>query len=249
MKFQVFPLNEGYYTIGFDKVFHSFDPKIDVLEDRSRGSLLVEIQPFLVQTEKDNILFDTGLGFFNSQGKLVIEENLARYDLTPIDITQIVLSHLHKDHAGGLSYLDEYEDRQETFPNATYHVSEEEYNYAMEEGEPSYELSDLELLVRSGRVNWMDAKGTILDFINYEQDGGHCPYHTSFLLLGDTERYFFGGDNVPQLKQLKVRYMAKYDYDGRRSAQLREEYGQKGREGDWVFMFYHDVTIPLSKLN
>ncbi len=248
MKFEVFPLNEGYYTIGFDKVFHAFDIEKDILEERSRGSLLVEIQPFLVRTANDNILFDTGLGFFNDNRQLVIEENLAKHNISPNDITKVVMSHLHKDHAGGLSYVDEYDERHETFPNATYYIGEDEYNYALEQGEPSYELGDLELLVRSARVEWLAAKGELLDFISYEQDGGHCPHHTSFLLSGDDGHYFFGGDNVPQLKQLKVRYMAKYDFDGRRSAELREEYGQKGRQGNWTFMFYHDVSIPLSKL-
>jgi len=249
MDFDVFPLNEGYYTIGFDKIFHPFNMEVDKLEARSKGSLLVEIQPFLVRTANGrNILFDTGLGFTNDVGMLVIAENLNRYGVGMDDISAVVLSHLHKDHAGGLTFINRYGEQEETFKYADYYIGEEEFSFALEKGEPSYTIADFQFLKGREDVHWMGKKGTILDFVHYEQDGGHCPFHTSFLLEG-SRKFFFGGDVVPQLKQLTHRYMAKYDFDGRKSMDLREKYAKKGMEEDWEFMFYHDVKTPLAKLN
>ena len=56
MNANIIPLSEGVFTIGGDKIFVPFDESKDVLEDRPIGSLLVEIQPFLVQINKFNIL-------------------------------------------------------------------------------------------------------------------------------------------------------------------------------------------------
>jgi glyoxylase-like metal-dependent hydrolase (beta-lactamase superfamily II) len=96
---KILPLSEGTFTIDQSKVFLPFDPEKDQLQDRTRGSLLVEIQPFLVVTEKDLILFDSGLGYANS-GVMQIIENLASVGYASTDVTKVLMSHLHRDHAG-----------------------------------------------------------------------------------------------------------------------------------------------------
>jgi hypothetical protein len=60
---QIIPLSEGAFTIDKTKVFIPFNPETDDLQKRATGSLLVEIQPFIIVTGKDVILLDTGLGF------------------------------------------------------------------------------------------------------------------------------------------------------------------------------------------
>jgi uncharacterized caspase-like protein len=77
---KIIPLSEGAFTIDHTKVFIPFDTQKDNLQDRSRGSLLVEIQPFLVITEHDVILLDAGLGF-SKNGVLQLYEILQNMDL------------------------------------------------------------------------------------------------------------------------------------------------------------------------
>jgi glyoxylase-like metal-dependent hydrolase (beta-lactamase superfamily II) len=245
---QVIPLNEGYYTIGFDKIFYPFDKEKDILEERSRGSLLVEIQPFLLITENKKILIDTGLGFTNPEtGNLKIEDNLARQDIRPEDITDVVMSHLHKDHAGGF-FKETQQGRSVLFKNAFFHINKNEFEYAIDEANKmSYEPKDIILLQDAAKIQWFD-NGFVFDFMKYEEDGGHCPFHTSFLISSNAGQYFFGGDVAPQLKQLKFRYKAKYDFDENRSMELRSEYAKRGKDEDWTFLFYHDVSTPMAKL-
>ncbi len=245
---QIFPLNEGYYTIGFDKIFYPFDIERDVLEERSRGSLLVEIQPFLIKTSQRNILLDAGLGFPNPEtGQLKILDNLAEHNLQADDITDVVMSHLHKDHAGGFFY-EENDELVLTFKNATFHINRNEYTFATDVANGlSYDVEILKKLDEQAVIQWFEG-GRILDFIDYKEDGGHCPYHTSLLIHTNQGKYFFGGDVAPQLKQLKFRYIAKYDFDGKRSQELRSEYAQIGKQEGWTFLFYHDVNLPMAKL-
>ena len=70
---------------------------------RAQGSLLVEIQPFLVITSKDVLLLDTGLGFTHHTGsQLQLVKHLAENGFQTGDVTKVLMSHLHKDHTGGM---------------------------------------------------------------------------------------------------------------------------------------------------
>lgn len=246
---KIVPLSEGEFTIGHDKIFVPFDETKDVLNERPTGSLLVEVQPFLVVTEKDVIVLDTGLGFHLENGELQIHANLRRQGYEPEQVTRVLMSHLHKDHAGGVMYKNEAGVLTTTFPNARYHIYRPEADYALATGYPSYHPEELEPLLSSGQVEWLDGLAGFIDgYIGYEHSGGHCPQHIVYLIEEGGGKAFFGGDEAPQLKQMKVKYVAKYDYDGKRAMQLREEYAAKGRAEGWEFLFYHDVKQPVAKI-
>lgn len=99
---RIYPLSEGSFSIDSTKVFIPFEGDI---QNRPTGSILVQVQPFVVVTENDIILLDTGLGYFNNQGILQIHANLMAIGIDPSSVTKVFLSHLHKDHSGGISYL------------------------------------------------------------------------------------------------------------------------------------------------
>jgi glyoxylase-like metal-dependent hydrolase (beta-lactamase superfamily II) len=248
MNIDIFPLSEGVFTIGHDKIFHPFDTSLHELNDRPRGSLLVEVQPFLLKTDTDYILFDTGLGFDLPGGELQIHHNLKKIGVDPLQITKVVMSHLHKDHAGGISRVNSLGIRELSFVNSTYYVSKNEFNFALEKGSPSYIIDDFELLKNSPQLEWLDEKGTIGGNIFYDTVGGHCPFHLSILVKGEYQTIFFGGDNAPQLKQMKTRYVAKYDYNGTKAMELRQQFALQGKAEDWIFLFYHDVQHAVAHL-
>lgn len=247
---QVYPLSEGTFTIGHDKKFVPFDEENDVLEQRPTGSLLVEIQPFLVDTGKDLIILDTGLGFSNRSGKLQIHDNLHQLGYEPEDVTKVLLSHLHKDHIGGATYLDDHGAVRATFPQAQYCIYRPEAAFALQKGAPSYVPQDVEHLLGLENIHWLDGEaGDIDGYIHFTHSGGHCPQHIVFLIDQGGRRIFFGGDEAPQYKQIKTKYNAKYDYDGRKAMELREQYAEQGRKEGWELLFYHDVKTPVSTIN
>ncbi|RYD55622.1 MAG: MBL fold metallo-hydrolase [Sphingobacteriales bacterium] len=246
---KIFPLSEGHFTIGHDKEFVPFDIETDELNDRPTGSLLVEIQPFLIVTDKDVIVLDTGLGYATSYGSLQIHENIRQTGYSSEQVTKVLLSHLHKDHAGGVIQKDESGSVKMTFPNADYYVYRPEADFALKTGRPSFFPEDLEPLLASGQVKWLDGEdGDIDGYIRFTHSGGHSPQHIVFFIDDGTDKIFFGGDEAPQLKQMKIKYVAKYDYDGKKAMALREQYAQQGRQEGWRFLFYHDVKTPVAKL-
>ena len=243
---QIIPLSEGAFTIDKTKVFVPFDPASDDLQSRTVGSLLVEVQPFVVITDKDVLLIDAGLGFYKNR-QLQLHQNLRANGIEPESISKVLMSHLHKDHAGGVSIKDNLGNYSLAFPSATYYVQKRELEYALDTGFPSYMAEELSVLYNHPQVVQLDGNGIISDYIDYEITGGHSPYHQAFWIKEHKEIVFFGGDDAPQLQQMKSKFVAKYDFDGKKSMQLRQQWWQEGTENQWTFLFYHDVKSPVVK--
>jgi glyoxylase-like metal-dependent hydrolase (beta-lactamase superfamily II) len=239
---KIIPLSEGAFTVDQTKKFVPFDKQNDDLQGRNKGSLLVEIQPFLVITSKDILLLDTGLGFADKEGQLQIHKNLAANGINATDVTKVLLSHLHKDHSGGIAQTNK---RIVSFENATYYINKNEWEYALKKGLPSYHINDFLLLDKAGKVVFTEDEGVIDDYIFYEVTGAHSPFHQVFKIVDGDEIIFFGGDVAPQLQQMKNRFKAKYDFDGAASMELRQKWWKEGEKEKWTFLFYHDIKEPV----
>ena len=242
----IHPLSEGSFTIDKTKQFIPFDTQRDNLQERPVGSLLVEIQPFCIVTKRDVILLDAGLGFSRPDGTLQIHQNLLEVGINPLDVTKVLLSHLHKDHAGGVSKEDKILGHSFfSFPQATYYVNKQEFEFAMQTGKPSYTPDEFAMLGQSEQVVFTEGDGAIDGYIRYQVTGAHSPHHQVFWIEEDGETVFFGGDVAPQLQQMKSRFVAKYDYDGKLCMELRQQWWAEGQAQGWTFLFYHDIQSPL----
>ena len=244
---KIIPLSEGTFTVDRTKQFVPFIIDSDELKSRPAGSLLVEIQPFVVVTANDIILLDTGLGF-EVNGILQLHKNLMDAGINSSEVTKVVMSHLHKDHAGGIGIEREGLGRRLSFPNATYYVQQKELEFALGKGSASYIADELLSLKNSSQVVLLEDKGIIDDFIHYEITGAHSPYHQVIWIKEEGETIFFGGDDAPQLQQMKHKFAAKYDYDGKKAMNLRQQWWEQGQKENWTFLFYHDVKNPTIKL-
>ncbi len=245
----IIPLSEGAFTVGKDKQFVPFNLQTDNLQQRSLGSILVEIQPFVVITSTDIILLDTGLGFSNPDGTLQIHQNLINNNINPLDVTKVIMSHLHKDHSGGISREDKiFNTKTFSFPNATHYVSQAEFDFAMLTGAPSFTPNEFSILANSDKVIFTPPNGTISNNITYQHTGAHSPHHQCITIKEGNETVFFGGDVAPQLTQMKTKFVAKYDYDGTLCMQLRQQWWQQGQQEHWTFLFYHDIATPVITL-
>jgi len=243
----IIPLSEGSFTIDKTKLFVPFDEEKDELQQRPVGSLLVEIQPFVVVTSKDILLLDTGLGFNdNMSGQMQLHINLKKAGINPEQVTKVLLTHLHKDHAGGVSMNNDH--TKLSFPNARYYVQKRELDFALEKGFPSFITEEIKLLKASSQVQFLENdEGTIDDYISYQHTGAHSPFHQVYWIKENEEIIFFGGDDAPQLQQMKIKYKTKYDYNPDKAMQLRQLWWEQGNKEGWKFLFYHDIKMPFTQ--
>ncbi len=249
---RVIPLSEGSFTIDKTKLFVPFDETQHDLQTRPVGSLLVEVQPFLVVTSEDVLLLDTGLGFPNQEnGQLQLITNIKKAGYEPEQVTKILLSHLHKDHVGGITTVDGESASENSgflFPSATIYVQRRELNYALEKGLPSFVPEELGVFEGLPNVLFLESDDGVIDGgIKYHVTGAHSPFHQVFWIEDEGEIVFFGAHDAPQLQQMKMRYKTKYDHDADKAMNLRREWWEKGNEEGWTFLFYHDIAHAVYK--
>ena len=243
---KIFPLSEGAFTVDVSKKFLPFKVGADDLQQRPKGSLLVEVQPFVVITSKDIIIVDTGLGFAEESGQMQIHKNLAEHGINATDVTKVLLSHLHKDHSGGIAYPNK---KVVAFENAEYYINKDEWDFALKNESSSYKRDNFILLERYSKFHFLEGDGVIDEYIFYEVSGAHSPFHQVFKIIENNEIVFFGADVSPQLMQMKNKFKAKYDFDGQKSMELRQKWWRQGEEENWTFLFYHDIKSPVFKFD
>jgi glyoxylase-like metal-dependent hydrolase (beta-lactamase superfamily II) len=239
-------LFEGSYSVDASKKFIPFNSSVDKSSDRP-GSLFIFIQPFLIKTEQDLILIDTGLGYNNADGNLILHQNIKNAGYNPADVTKVLMSHLHFDHSGGMVWTKDGK-MEVSFPNAEYFIQRGEWENAYSNISKSYKTEIFDVLQRSGQVVFLDGDGIINDQISFEITGGHCEFHQVFNIKTEGQDYFFGGDIVPEPEQLQRKFIAKYDLDGKRAMELREEYGNKAAENNWICLFYHAKSKAIGRV-
>ncbi|TZF85702.1 MBL fold metallo-hydrolase (plasmid) [Pedobacter sp. BS3] len=234
-----FALYEGSYSVDGSKKFLPFNPETDDPKSRP-GSLFIYVQPFLVKTNKHLMVLDTGLGQRAANGQLLIHENIRRAGYQPEDVNLVLMSHLHYDHSGGMT-----DGTQLAFPNAEYVIQRGEWENAYSKPSASYRTEIFDIVQRSGNIHFVEGSGQLTDDISYELTGGHCEFHQVFTIKNAGKTIFFGGDILPEPEQLLRRFIAKYDFDGRKAMQLREEYGHKAALEHWLCLFYHAKSTAM----
>ncbi|KGE13889.1 MBL fold metallo-hydrolase [Sphingobacterium deserti] len=241
---KAYSLYEGSFSVDASKAFVPFDPEKDDPLTR-KGSIFVHVHPFLVVSDDGLILCDTGLGF-SDEGGLLLHQNIRKLGYDPDDVKYVLMSHLHKDHTGGMVDFKDGVARI-AFPNAEYFVQRGEWEYAFSGENSSYRTEIFDVIQRSGNLVLLDGDGQINPQIRYEVNGAHTPHHQAFHIHVDDEHYFFGGDVLPDPVEIFKNFIAKYDYDGRKARDLRNEYWEKGRADNWTYLFYHSKSIAIGK--
>ena len=244
---KIFPLYEGSYSVDISKKFIPFDPAIHDPKDRP-ASLFVHVRPFLIQTSRDLIVIDTGLGYADEQGELWLHRHIRQAGFDPAEVSLVLMSHLHFDHSGGM--VKHADGKTEiSFPNAEYVIQRGEWEAAYSKPSKSYDTSIFDVLQRSGCIRFVEGNGQLNDEIAYEVSGGHTEFHQVFYIREGGETVFFGGDVLPEPEQLIRKFMAKYDFDPRYTMELREAYGQKAAAEGWTCLYYHAKTKASSKVS
>ncbi|GEN65872.1 MBL fold metallo-hydrolase [Chryseobacterium rhizosphaerae] len=239
---KIIPLKEGNFSASKTKDFSLLTAENI---DTAKG-IKMSVQPFLIITENDYILLDTGMGWKNENEVSVVSEILDRENIKPEQITKVLLSHLHKDHIEGAVTATDY-GFEATFPNAEIYIQKRELDFAMEnKGNPSFDFDTLEKLIQLPHIVWMhEDKGQITEEISYEVVGGHTPFMQVFWIRENEETAFYGADDLPQASYLKYHLAYKSDFDGRKAMELRLKWEKEARENRWKILLYHDLDKAI----
>lgn len=240
---QAYSLFEGSFSVDASKKFVPFDPEKDDPKSRP-ASLFVHVHPFLIESSNGLILCDAGLGFRTDEDELLIHHNIRKLGFEPEDVKYVLMSHLHKDHTGGLVDFKDGVGRV-AFPEAEYIIQRGEWENAYSTESASYRTEVFDVIQRSGNLTLVEGEGIVNNEIRYEINGGHTEYHQAFHIETGGEHFFFGGDVLPEPEELFKNFIAKYDFDGRASRDKRKEYWEQGAPEGWIYLFYHGKSLAM----
>lgn len=242
---QAYSLFEGSFSVDVSKKFVPFDPLKDDPQSRP-GSLFVHVHPFLIASNQGLILCDAGLGFRTESDELLIHHNIKQLGFDPEDVKYVLMSHLHKDHTGGLVDFKDGIGRV-AFPEAEYIIQRGEWENAYSLESASYRTDIFDVIQRSGNLVLVEGEGIVNHEIRYEVNGGHTEFHQAFHIETGGEHFFFGGDVLPEPEELFKNFIAKYDFDGRATRDKRKQYWQEGAPEGWVYLFYHGKSLSMGR--
>lgn len=240
-------LYEGTFSVGLDKKFI----RIDRNNSPNKGALKLSINPFLIRYGERVMLFDTGLGEFGEDTSLeTITAHLETYQLTPFDITDVFLSHLHYDHLGGLAgtkngYLEL------TFPEAKLWANKKEWEKMKRlNGATDNEARREFFYFIDARadIQMIEGRSEPYPEIKIEEVGGHTEFSQVLYFETDQNRYMMAGDIIGRKVAVQQKFTAKFDFNPERSLEVREELKKRACEENYIIMAYHESHTPLFRI-
>jgi glyoxylase-like metal-dependent hydrolase (beta-lactamase superfamily II) len=162
-------------------------PHVGLLNDD--GMLELALGGFLVQVGDRVVLIDTGVGDLHrgpfEGGRLL--DGLAAEGVGPMDVTDVILTHLHFDHVGWTTHHGEI-----VFPNATYRCDQRDWGHFVgPDAGATKKLTPLE-----SRLEPWDGSGSLLPGIDTMAAPGHTPGSTIVVISSEAERALLLGDVV-----------------------------------------------------
>ena len=215
-----------------------------------------------VETDTERIIIDTGIGdkwtekyaaIYGIRRERSLSETLrAATGLRPEEITIVVNTHLHFDHAGGNTTLDvETREPVPTFPNARYFVSRAEYEHAVaphERDRASYMPENWRPIEERGQLELKEADYEVTTGLMMETVTGHSRTMQCVRLERGGQILYSFADLVPMRAHVALPWIMSYDlYPVETLEAKRRLLPQAAREG-WLCLFYHDPDAALCHL-
>ncbi len=208
----------------------------------------------LVESDGQKIIVDTGHGtkitpkaaanmhLERPQGSML--DGLARVGVRPEDITLVIDTHLHGDHAGGNTYYDADGQLKPTFPNAEYVVQRREYEDAMHPNErtaATYFPINYAPLVESGQMRLLDGDTELARGVYGHVTRGHTPAHMSIRFESQDQHALFVCDLASYAVHFeRLGWMTAYDVEPLHTLETKRRWQRWALDHDALLIFPHD---------
>jgi glyoxylase-like metal-dependent hydrolase (beta-lactamase superfamily II) len=180
-----------------------------------------------------------------------LDASLARHGLTRADVTDLVLTHLHFDHAGGATRRGPGGAMEPAVPRATVHVQRRHWHWALaptDRDRGSYVAESLEALGRSGHLHLLDGACELFPGLELIASDGHTVGQQLPRFQGGGTHLTFCGDVIPTRAHLKVTWVMAYDLNPLMTIEDKKMLLAEALEDDGVLFFEHDPDVAACRL-
>ncbi|HKW45881.1 MAG TPA: MBL fold metallo-hydrolase [Gemmatimonadaceae bacterium] len=231
-----------------------------------RNRIQLGMRCLLIEHEIGPVLIDTGAGnketekFYEiygvenrgERGPTALEDGLLEVGVRPEDVTLVINTHLHFDHAGGNIVLEANGKLRPAFVNARHVVQRGEYEFATHTNERtagSYFQHNFVPLAEDNRYDFLDGEREIVAGIRALHTPGHTPWHQSLLLESGGERALYLGDLIPTTAHVPLPWIMGYDVEPLVTLETKRRILARARAENWALIFEHDAKTGWASLD
>ena len=201
----------------------------------SENRINLSMRCLLLDDGKKRVLIETGIGdnytekfsniFQISQKKNALSNTLSEYGYTNENITDVILTHLHFDHAGGAVSRNSNGSMYPRFPNATYYISQTNWNAGMNpspKDRASYLKENYMCLKDQGVLKVVQDNVSIADGIDTYVVNGHTHGQQLVKISSNKRTIVFCSDLIPLKSHIKVPWIMGYDLNAELTMKEKE---------------------------
>jgi glyoxylase-like metal-dependent hydrolase (beta-lactamase superfamily II) len=213
----------------------------------------------LIETAGRRVLVDTGIGdkwgdrereIYRIDRSATLLGALAGLGLRAEDIDVVVNTHLHFDHAGGNTRLQDGKPMA-AFPRARYLVQLGEWEDATrphERSRASYQEWNYVPLAEARRLEMVQGEVEVAPGVRVVPVGGHTAYHQMVLVEDGGETLALPADLLPTTSHLPLPWHMSYDLFPMATLEAKRRLLAQAADQAWSILFYHDPGTALGKL-
>ncbi len=229
-----------------------------------RNRIAMAARALLIRGGGHTILVDTGNGSKYSEklrdiyaidsGRKDIATSLRAHGVTPADVTDVILTHLHFDHAGG-STVRAGDRVVAAFPNAMYYVQESHWEAAQsptERDRASFFPDDYMPLRRDGQLRFLHGPEEVFPGIQLRIFHGHTTALQAPLISDGTTTVLYCADLIPLTPHVALPWIMAYDLRPLVTLEEKRLVLRSAVEQNWILFFEHDprtaaATVRLTE--
>jgi len=224
--------------------------------------ILLGLNTLVVRTGKQTVVIETGVGNKMSAKMREIHENqellpasLAAAGVKPEEVDVVINTHLHFDHCGWNTTLQDDGSVTPTFPNARYfaHRGEVEHGHLqLDRDRVSYLSPNYDPLIASGQMTQLDVgKGEVREIVpgvSVELFPGHTSQLMGVHVESGGEHACYISDLIPTSAHLDPTWVMGYDLDPMRCIEERKRFYARAIPEKWLVVFTHDHRVPTARI-
>jgi glyoxylase-like metal-dependent hydrolase (beta-lactamase superfamily II) len=179
-------------------------------------------------------------------------QSLRRVGITPDEVDAVITTHLHWDHAGGLTRRDEQGGLELTFKKARHFIQQSEWDFALHpdmRSESAYYHDDFTPLADGNRaVELLDGDTEVLPGVHVRHVGGHTPGSQVIVFRSGELACAVTGDLVCQTPHLRVPWTMAADIEPLRVLEQKARLLEEAERHRWLLVLSHDPDDPVGYL-